>query len=304
MKAPKTLFWLSPLIALLAAIAAGLGLFWQDGGSAFAFTTLHGQSVQIYGHGLYHYDTPLIALGNQAGDAVTLVLGIPLLVLSLLLAWRGSLWGRLGLSGTLAYFLYYYGSLAFGAAYNPLFLLYVALFSASLFGVVLALTSFDLAALPGYFSAHLPRRAIAVLLFAAGLPLLLVWLGLSLVPALLQGEAPAEVASYTTLITHAVDLGVLVPTLFLTGVLLLRRVPLGYLLAAMILIFTAILGINLMAAGVVQLLGGAVTTGQFIGFTVPFALLTLFDLALTVRLFRACTAAATALPSTAQAAHP
>lgn len=293
MKATKPLFWLSALIALLAAIAAGLGLIFQVGGSAFSFTTLHGESVQVYGHGLYRYDTPLIALGNRAGDAITLVVGIPLLILSLLRAFRGSLRSRLWLSGMLAYFLYSYGSLALGAAYNPLFLIYVALVSASLFGVVLALTSFDLAALPGHFSSHLPRRAIAVLLFAAALSLLLVWLGLSLGPALLQGKAPVEVASYTTLITQAVDLGVLVPTLLLTGVLLLRRVPLGYLLVATILVFTATLGTNLMTAGVVQLLAGVVTTGQFIGFTVPFALLTLCDIALTVRFFRACTVRAT-----------
>lgn len=292
MQATKTLFWLSALIALLATIAASIGLFWQDGGSSFAFTTLHGQSEQVYGQGLYHYDTPLIALGNRAGDAVTLVLSIPLLALSLLRAFRGSLRGRLLLTGTLAYFLYYYGSLVFGAAYNPLFLVYVALFSASLFGVVLALISFDLAALPGYFSSQLPRRAIAVLLFVAALSLLLVWLGFSLGPALLQGKAPLEVASYTTLITHAVDLGVLVPTLLLTGVLLLRRVPLGYLLAATMLIFTATLGATLITAGIIQLLAGVVTKGQFIGFTVPFALLTLFDLALTIGFFRSCTAAA------------
>ncbi len=130
-----------------------------------------------------------------------------------------------------------------------------------------------------------------------------MWLGLSLVPALLQGETPAEVASYTTLITHAVDLGVLVPTLLVSGVLLLRRAPLGYLLAATILVFTAILGTNLITAGVVQLLAGVVTPGQFIGFSVPFTLLTFFDLALTVVLFRSCMPAATRVSSPLRAAH-
>lgn len=66
--------------------------------------------------------------------------------------------GGLWLSGVLAYFLYNYGSMAIGAAYNSLFLIYVALFSASLFGLVLVLTSFDVQALPAHFSRELSRR--------------------------------------------------------------------------------------------------------------------------------------------------
>lgn len=182
----KVVVWLSALIAVLALVAADIGLFSQNGGSSFSFTTLHGLTVQIYGQGLYAYDTSLVAVGYRAGDAVTLVLGVPSLVLSLLLYWRGSLKGGLLLAGALAYFLYVYGSLAFGAAYNPLFLIYVALFSASLSAFVLALSSFDLRSLVAHFSPHLPRRSIAGFLFAVGLFLLVMWLGL-IVPPLLRG---------------------------------------------------------------------------------------------------------------------
>jgi hypothetical protein len=303
MKPLKILAWLSWLIAALALAATGIGLFYQDGGSAFSFTTLRGQIVQIYGQGLYHYDTPLLALGNRAADAVTLIVGIPLLVVSMLLYRRGRLRGGLLLTGTLAYFLYYYGSMAFGTAYNPLFLVYVALFSSSLFAFVLSLTSFDITALPGHFSTRLPRRGIAVLMFVAALSLLVVWIGLSIVPALLQGKAPPEVASYTTAITDVVDLGVIVPALTVTSVLLLRRVPLGYLLASTILVFTAVLGANLITAGIVQLLARVVTIGQFIGFTMPFGILTLFDLWLTVVLFRNFSESATWQSETLREAH-
>jgi hypothetical protein len=303
MKTSKAVIWLSSLIVVLALVAAGIGLFWQDGASPFSFMTLRGQIVQIYGQGLYHYDTPLLALGNRAGDAVTLIVGIPLLVVSMLLYRRGSLRGGLLLTGALAYFLYYYGSIAFSTAYNPLFLIYVALFSASLFAFVLSLMSFDIAALPGHFSTRLPRRGIAVLMFVAALSLLIVWIGLSIVPALLQGKAPPEVASYTTAITDVVDLGVIVPALTLTGVLLRRREPLGYLLASTILVFTAVLGANLITGGIVQLLSGVITIGQFIGFTVPFAILALFDICLTVVLFRNFSESAIWESSTLQAAH-
>jgi hypothetical protein len=117
---------------------------------------------------LYRYDGPITAVGFRAADAVTLVLAIPLLVSSILPYRRGRLQGRLGLSGALAYFLYNYGSMAVGAAYNSLFLVYVALFSTSLFGLVLCLASFDVQALPAHFTRDLPRRDIGMFLVVSG----------------------------------------------------------------------------------------------------------------------------------------
>ena len=93
-------------------------------------------------------------------------------------------------------------------------------------------------------------------------------------------------ASYTTFITGVVDMGVVTPALVVAGVLLLRRAPFGYLLASMLLVFTAVLGTNLTAGGIAQLLTGVISTGQFVGMTLPFVLLTLFALWLTVILFR------------------
>lgn len=161
MKPSKAVIWLSSLIVVLTLIAAGIGLFYQDGGHSFSFTTLHGQMVQIYGQGLYHFAVPITALSFKGADVVTLVMAIPLLILSIVLYRRRSLKGGLLLVGVLAYFLYNYGSMAFGAAYNNLFLVYVALFSASLFGLVLALTSFDVQALSAHSPTGSPRPGLA-----------------------------------------------------------------------------------------------------------------------------------------------
>jgi hypothetical protein len=219
MNTRNALTWLSSLIVVLALVAAGIGLFYQDGGSSSSFTTLHGQTMQIYGQGVYHFDSVTSASQEKGQDVVTLFLGIPLLLLSLLLYLRGSLRGQLLLTGTLGYFLYTYGSMAFLTAYNPLFLVYATLFSASLFAFVLAFTSIDTQALPSHFSPHLPPRGIAVFLFAIGVFLLLLWLGL-IVPPLAQGQAPQGLESTTTLVIQVLDLGIIVPVAFLSGILL------------------------------------------------------------------------------------
>jgi hypothetical protein len=286
MRTSNLVIWLSSLIALLALVAASIGLFWQDGGSSFPFTTLRGDTVSIAGQGLYRYDTTLVAMGFKAGDAVTLVIGIPALIFSFLRYRLGSVKGGLLLAGTLAYFLYAYGSMAFGAAYNHLFLIYVVLMAASLFGLILTLTSFDLAVLPAHFSSRLPRRDIGIYLIVAGAVLLLIWPGLSIIPALVEGKAPLEVWSYTTVITYAIDMGIIAPALIVAGIMLLRRESLGYLLASTLLVFTTILGISLLSAGTMQMLAGLIDIRQFIVFVASFAILTFFAIWFTLALFR------------------
>jgi hypothetical protein len=286
MKQQSALNWLIPVIVVLALFAAGIGLFYPNEGSPFSFTAVRGGTVQIWGQGWYRYDTPIGALSFKAGDLITLFLAIPALIVSFVLYRQGSLRGGLLLTGTLAYFLYTYTSLGFGATYNNLFLAYTLIFSASLFGLILALTSFDVQTLPAHFSETLPRRGIGIFLIVSGAILSLIWLVLSIIPALLQSKAAPEAYFYTTFMTGIVDIGIVAPALLVAGVLLLRRAPLGYLLASTMLVFTCVLGPNLTAGGIIQVAEEVITIGQAMVFTVPFVILALIAIGLTIRLFQ------------------
>lgn len=283
----NTVVWLSVLIAVLALIAAGAGLFWREGEGPASFTTLRGQTVRMYGRGLYRHDTLFIGAGNKGVDAVVLGLGVPLLLLSTWLYRRGSLRGALLLTGVLAYLLYVYASMAFGAAYNPLFLVYVALFSASFFAFVGALASIDRQVLPSHVSPRVPRRGLAFFLFACGGVTLVVWLG-PLLGALLQGQPPLLLDSYTTMVTYTLDLALITPATFLSGVLLLRGAPLGYLTAVSLLGILVLLGPGFAVGTVNQLSAGvAFTPGQLVGPLAGFSVLSLAALGFMVAFLRA-----------------
>ena len=282
----SSLRWLVPLIAVLAAVAACVGLFSTNGDGPFQFTTLRGETIEIYGTGLYRYDTPLSAIGYRVSDAFTLIAGIPLLLLSLWMYQRGSIRGKIALTGMLLFFLYNYGSLAIGAAYNNLFLIYILLTLTTFLASASLLLSFDLQQFPKLFSARLPRNGISLFFIISGIALFCIWLFLSIVPALLAGGAPPELASYTTIITFALDMGIIAPVLVSAGMLLRRAEPLGYLLASVLLIFIDALGCALLAMGTAQQMAGLMNIGQFIGFVVSFAILTLFSIRFTFVLFR------------------
>lgn len=98
MKFGKGISILVLLIAALALIATAFGIFSKEGPGQFYFTSIYGQTITIYGKGIYGNNSVTAALQAIPQDIVTLVLGIPLLLFSFFIK------GKLLLSGTLGYF--------------------------------------------------------------------------------------------------------------------------------------------------------------------------------------------------------
>lgn len=269
---------LTLLIAALSTVAAGAGALSQSGAGPRSFVTLHGQTVELYGYGLYRNDTLLIAAGNRGTDAVTVLFEVPLLLLAARAWRRGSVRGALVLSGTLAFFLYYYASMALGTAYNPFFLFYVALFSLSLFALIAALRSIELERLDGF-----PRKGVLAYLVTLSVVFPLVWLP-EPVLALVKGTTPPLVASYTTVGAWVLDLGVIAPAAAIAAVQLWKRRPAGYVLAAVMLVFNVAIGVALLGQAAAQLwLGVPLTAGELAAFVGSFAVMTAVAAALSVR---------------------
>ena len=285
---PRTLLALCALIGLVAALAATTGMLWQgtDAESAPTVTSVRGQTVQLVGEGLYRYDSLLAGAGFRGVDVVVLGIGLPLLAVSAWLAGRQSLRGRLLLVGTLGFFLYQYASMALGAAYNELFLAYIVLFSASLFAFVLAYATIDRDQLASAISPRFPRRAIAIFLFIVAGGLGVLW-GAPVVAGLLAGTAPDRLDTYTTFMTHVLDLGVIAPAAVLGGVLVLRQSATGVLLAAVVLVVTFLIGPALTAMTISQLAAGVTfTAGEVIGPVASFTILGLAGMVMGALLLR------------------
>lgn len=263
----KTVTILAAVIIPLALIAAAAGLFWQGSGDPYPFTTLRGETVMMRGHGLYRFDTVSSSSQEIGQDIVTLLVGIPLLLAGTLLTRRGSLRGKLLLTGALGYFLYTYASMSFLTAFNSLFLVYVAIFSLSLFAFILALSGIDLPELVAKAGQRYPRRQAAIYFLVVAGFLSLAWLGL-VIPPILKGTPPAGLETAITMVIQALDLGVIVPTSIITAVLLLKDRPWGYALSAVVLMKIFTMGSAIISMVIVQYFAGVkidpVTSGIFI----------------------------------------
>jgi hypothetical protein len=281
MKYQSALKWLIPAIGLLALLAAGRGLFDRSPGQPVPYTNHRGEQVMLNGQGLYKYDTVSSAAQEQGNDLVTLVVGLPLLAVSTWSAFRGSLRGRLLLTGTLGFFLYTYMSMSMLSSYNQLFLVYVAIFGLSLYAFALGMLSFDLQDLKRHFSENLPRGWLAGTLFLVGGFLLLAWLGRIVPPLIAGGTPPLE--NTTTLVIQAMDLALIVPVAILSGVLILRRNAWGYLLTSVVLLKGVTLGLAVSVMSVNMALRGVAESPAIM---VPFLLITVLNLIMAITLMR------------------
>lgn len=281
MKNQTSLKWLIPVIFVLALIAAAAGLFYNTPGKPFSYINHRGEIVMINGHGLYYYDTISTVAQMQGNDLITLVVGLPLLAISAWLAFRGSLRGRLLLTGTMGFFLYTYMSMSMLTAYNSFFLIYVTLFALGLYAFILCMLSFDLSDLPLHFSAQLPRGWIAGLMFIIGGFLLLAWIG-RIVPEMLGKQNPA-LENTTTRVIQAMDLALIVPLAILSGMLLLRHSAWGYLLASVALMKGVTMGLAVSTMSINMALAG-VPDSLFI--MIPFLVITLLNILMAIVLLR------------------
>jgi hypothetical protein len=244
--------------------------------------TLRGETVSIQGYGLYKYDSVSGAAQGVGQDIITLLVGIPTLIFAAYLYLKNSLRGKLLLAGILGYFLYTYTSYAMLMTYNMFFLLYVALFSMSLFALIMTLLSIELKTLPQHFSSKFPRKTIANFLIIFAVVVALMWIG-RIVPALLNNGVPTGLENYTTLVIQVMDLGIIVPILFLGGVLLLKQSYWGYLLASVIVFKGLTMGLALCAMMIWQAMAGV---QMEVAGVIAFTCITIINLVFTIIVFR------------------
>ncbi|HWQ13551.1 MAG TPA: hypothetical protein VNL77_12160 [Roseiflexaceae bacterium] len=236
--------------------------------------------------GVYRRNATTIVPALQGQDLVTL-LALAALAAALLAARRGSARGTLVWIGLLGYIFYTYAGAALGYAFGALCLLYVVLFSLSVFALIAAASGLDAAALQQRFDAATPRRPVAGFLILIALLLAGLELGQNL-QFLASGTLPPGVAmagggSY---FVYGMDLGLVLPLTILAAIWLWRRAPWGPVLAGFVLIKGATMGLALLGMNWLTARAGLPTDApELMAF---YALLSAGGLGMTAWFLRHC----------------
>jgi hypothetical protein len=178
------------------------------------------------------YPTDAQRQAALANDVANLVVGLPFLVASLWLSWRGRLVGTLFWPGALMYILYNYLVYAFLMPVSWFYLFYLALIALTTYTLIGVVASIDGEAVKRRLAGVVPERLSAMILIALGAFSFVRVFGVIIAAMIQRSELPMQ------------DLAVMVsdvslsPAWIIGGVLLWRRRELGYV-AGLGLLFQA-----------------------------------------------------------------
>jgi hypothetical protein len=185
---------------------------------------------------------PAVSIGSLQGTALTIVVvGLPVLLVSMALAARGSARALIGWLGALGFVAYQGVLFLFATPFNAFFFTYVAMLSLSIWSIVALLIRVPVGRLAERFDARMPVWPFAVyLLVNAGL-FLVLWLGAT-VPAVLSPDSPTflEGTGMTTAPVQIIDFAFTLPLMGAAAVWLWGRRPWGYLLTGGLLVMLTI----------------------------------------------------------------
>ncbi|MHB8127711.1 MAG: hypothetical protein ACYDEX_01745 [Mobilitalea sp.] len=287
-KQKKSLYILTGLIIFLGIIVTLTGLLYTNSGVAYDFINQYGDIVKIYGNGLYAKDSILMASGCRGSDFTIIVMAIPMLIVALVMDLKKkTIKTRLFLISVISVFTYYSASIAFGVTYNILHMIYIAFFSVSLFGLIIAIGSLDRDALKKSVTGALPYKGFNIFLGFSGVALIAAWIPDILV-SLAAGRSLALIEIYTTSVTNIIDMGIIGPIALIGIYQLKKRSGMAYILLGMLFTVCIVMGVMLPMQSVFQITAGIeVPVPVLITKVASFVILALFALYFDIRLFRA-----------------
>ena len=271
-------------ISLLLLVMSGVGVFYSKIRFEGTAMNVYGDQVTLFGRGIYAYESLFQGPIFIGTDVVVLVLIIVFLVL---MNNMKNEHGKNGLRiGFYTVFLYYSASLSLGTMMNPLFMVYVTAFGALSYRLISGLVKFD-------YSPS--ERAVREKRLPKGLSVFLVVLGLStlvwffeIITLVFEGRPSHLIGMKSTEPTYVFDLAIVAPACFLAAHMLRKQKAMGVILAIMMCLLMASIGLIVTSQTITQrLFGVEISLFEMLVFVVSFMVLSTIAFFYLLRSFKA-----------------
>ncbi|HKF01754.1 MAG TPA: hypothetical protein VKB49_05550 [Candidatus Sulfotelmatobacter sp.] len=221
------MLWSTIAIATLLAVTAVAGLFWPA---------------------TYARETPISRVGGYASDIVDLFLVLPVVLISGIRGYRGSVPARLVWLGAQGYLFYNFVIYAFGVHFNALFLIYCATLSLCVYAAIFSLPLLSLEQIAQTYGPGAPRITIGAVFLVIAIQTATSYVRDDMA-AIVAGRVPQDILDSNQAVNfiHVLDLAFLLPALCIAAILLFRRKASGYALAPALLTLLAIMSMELVS---------------------------------------------------------
>lgn len=216
-RSDRTILLLTLPLAALVAMAGLFGLLVQE---TYSRETVN-WSMQAIGQ-----------------DTIDLFLIVPLLLVADIAAFMGNKKALLLWSGVVLYLIYTFTIYTFAVHFNRLFLVYCVILGLAFYAFLYFLSSRMSEAAEFRTKSQTSEKVTAIYFILMSCFFEVLWLS-EVIPATIFGTTPVRISRLGLLVNpvHALDLSVFLPGIMIVGILLLRKKPLGFLLAPALLVF-------------------------------------------------------------------
>ncbi len=272
------------VLSCIVITTAIIGLFYSDGGETIFVKNIYGQEVELYGKGIYAYNSLLTVSGRLGADWMGILCGI--LMISLCFLKKDQIWAILLKISQSFLFVYYFACLVFSISMNRLYLLYVLGFGLSIF-LSFVLVVNDLKTIVVKESSKKCKNlGISLCLGISGVVTIGIWLSM-IVPYMITDNYGYLLGVLTTESTYAIDLGVLCPAMIICAILVQNKRDFGYKMAPILLYILFCVGPMVILQNIYCLiLGISVPIPAFIGTVLSFVVMCIFALVFLVKSIR------------------
>jgi len=196
--------------------------------------------------GFYSRETHAWAVQSFGQDIINLFLIAPLLLLTSILNYQKKKVSIPVWAGTNLYLAYTFTIYCFDIHFNQLFLIYCFCLGLSLFSFIYFLTSLRNESPGSDLSHRTPLRYIGIYFLIISVLFYFLWLS-DIIPSIVSNSIPANLKQTGLFTNHVevLDLSLILPGVFLCGILLLNGKSIGFVMAPVILTFIILMDITI-----------------------------------------------------------
>lgn len=274
---------LSLITSIFAIISSSIGIFYSNGGKSFFVKNIYGEQIELYGDGIYAYNSILKVGATKGTDIV--VLAISIMVILLIIFENRIKWAKIVKAGLVCILLYASICLIMGVSFNRLFPIYLIYFSSTLFSTIFNIIDVIKSECfkEEIYLKHLKGSSIFLIIGGCSV---LVWL-MFIIPTVFSGTPMEIIEIYTTEPTFVLDLGIIFPTAVTVGILLWKKNKTAYKLASILFTALTCVGLCVIFQTIVQIyLGIILPIGQLLGLVISFIILGGIALILNIKLLK------------------
>lgn len=202
--------------------------------------------VSLLTSDFYSRDSATIAVKSHYLDLVNISIVVPTGIFMFVLAMKKSYWAKLFILGITGYLAYMFGFNALSLVFNELFLVYVALFGLSIFGIILGYE--DVKQSGAYRDNPIKMRIAGIYLMLFSVIAYIAWL-IDIIVSTVNGSRPDSISGMNLPVdvVHVFDMAFVLPVIIIGAVLLFRGKLSGLIISSIAVAFVLLVCISMLA---------------------------------------------------------